>query len=58
MRLEIELGFDDKLVLPIHYNNIVQGFIYNNIEDEIFKTFLHEEGFQYGKRSFKLFTFS
>ncbi len=58
MRLELELGFDDKLVLPIHYNNIVQGFIYNNIEDEIFRTFLHEEGFQYEKRSFKLFTFS
>lgn len=58
MRLELEFGFDDRLVLPIHYNNIVQGFIYNNIEDDVFRTFLHEEGFQYEKRSFKLFTFS
>ncbi len=58
MRLELELGFDDRLVLPIHYNHIVQGFIYNNIEDDIFRTFLHDEGFQYEKRSFKFFTFS
>lgn len=58
MRLELELGFDGSMVLPIHYNNIVQGFIYRNIEDDIFRSFLHDEGFKYEKRNFKLFTFS
>lgn len=48
----------DNLKLPIHYNNIVQGFIYKNISDDSFREFLHEKGFEYEKRTFKLFTFS
>ncbi|SHH62399.1 CRISPR-associated endoribonuclease Cas6 [Caloranaerobacter azorensis DSM 13643] len=58
MRLSIEFSFKDKLVLPIHYNHILQGFIYNNISDNAFRNFLHDEGYKYEKRSFKLFTFS
>jgi len=48
----------NNLKLPIHYNHIIQGFIYNNIKNRDFREFLHEEGFKKGKRSFKLFTFS
>ena len=43
--------------LPVHYNHILQAFIYDNISPEL-ATFLHEKGYIYGKRSFKLFTFS
>lgn len=48
----------DNLKLPIHYNHIVQGFIYKNIFDDNFREFLHEKGFELDGRSFKLFTFS
>lgn len=58
MRLKIELAFEDKLTLPIHYNHILQGFIYSNISDNAFRSFLHDEGYKHEKRSFKLFTFS
>jgi|LSQX01.3.fsa_nt_gb CRISPR-associated endoribonuclease Cas6 len=58
MRFKIELAFQGELTLPIHYNHILQGFIYNNISDDAFRQFLHDEGFKYERRNFKLFTFS
>jgi len=57
MRLTLEFGYDGILSLPIHYNYQVQGFLYGNITDEL-GAFLHDEGFVYGKRRFKMFTFS
>lgn len=48
----------DNLMLPIHYNHIIQGFIYKNIFDDNFREFLHEKGFELEGKSFKLFTFS
>ncbi len=48
----------NNLKLPIHYNHILQGFIYKNIFDDNFREFLHEKGFQLDGKSFKLFTFS
>ena len=58
MRLICEFGFDGILTLPIHYNHLLQGFIYKNLTDDALRTFLHEVGFQKGKRSYKLFTYS
>uniref|UniRef100_A0A7J3SKB8 CRISPR-associated endoribonuclease n=1 Tax=Fervidicoccus fontis TaxID=683846 RepID=A0A7J3SKB8_9CREN len=43
--------------LPQQYNHLVQAAIYNSISPAL-SNFLHEKGFLYGKRSFKLFTFS
>lgn len=45
------------LVLPIHYNYMLQSFIYRNL-DRIYSYFLHNFGFIYGNRKFKLLTFS
>lgn len=45
------------IILPINYNYLIQAAIYNSISQE-FSKFLHDKGFLYGKRSFKLFTFS
>lgn len=42
---------------PQHYNHMVQAAIYKNISPA-FSRFLHERGFIYGKRTFKMFTFS
>jgi CRISPR/Cas system endoribonuclease Cas6 (RAMP superfamily) len=55
MHLILELRSEKKIVLPVHYNHILQGFIYNTINSEL-ADFLHREG--YGeKRKFKLFAF-
>ncbi|WP_048602193.1 CRISPR-associated endoribonuclease Cas6 [Rubeoparvulum massiliense] len=47
-----------QLTLPIHYHEIVQGFFYRSIQDFDLAHFLHEIGFVYEKRVYKLFTFS
>jgi len=57
MRISLELYSEKKLLLPVHYNYIIQGFIYKNITDSLRK-FLHNKGFMFEKRSFKMFTFS
>lgn len=57
MRIKLTFSSPQKLVLPIHYNRQVQGMIYNNISCEL-ANFLHDEGFLFGERSFKLFCFS
>ncbi|OAG28555.1 CRISPR-associated endoribonuclease Cas6 [Thermodesulfatator autotrophicus] len=47
----------EKFSLPVHYNHLVQAFIYSFL-DETLAHFYHEKGYTYGKRRFKLFTFS
>ena len=46
-----------EIILPIDYNHMVQAVIYSQLDDEVAE-FLHEEGFQKEKRTYKLFTFS
>lgn len=48
---------EEKLILPLQYNHMVQGMIYNLLNDNL-SSFLHDEGFLKGNRSFKMFTFS
>jgi len=58
--LRLTLGMtpvDSELVLPIHYNHLVQGLIYRVLDSRV-ATFLHNRGFKRGSRSFRLFTFS
>lgn len=47
----------NELILPIHYNYLVQAALYNSIDQELAE-FLHQKGYIEGKRSFKMFTFS
>jgi len=46
-----------QIALPVHYNHLVQGMIYRSL-DRALRQWLHQEGFTYQKRKFKLFTFS
>lgn len=57
MRFQVSFISDKEILLPIHYNSAVQGMIYNNISEELSKH-LHDSGYLYGQRAFKLFTFS
>ncbi len=47
----------NKIILPIHYNSLVQGMIYKLLREDL-SEFLHERGFQNENRVFKMFTFS
>ena len=58
MRLSIRIEPPSgQLTLPVHYNHLVQAMLYRSL-DEALAQWLHEEGFPYGKRRFKFFTFS
>ncbi|SFI00774.1 CRISPR-associated protein, Cas6 family [Tindallia magadiensis] len=57
MRMEITLKSEKPLNLPIHYNYYLQGMIYRHISEEL-ADFLHNEGFTFEKRKFRLFCFS
>lgn len=59
MRIKIILENinDERIKFPVHYNHLLQSFIYQNIGEELAE-FLHERGFEYGKRKFKMFVFS
>ncbi|MCX8153611.1 MAG: CRISPR-associated endoribonuclease Cas6 [Candidatus Bathyarchaeota archaeon] len=43
--------------MPTDYNYLIQATIYSNVSRELAE-FLHDKGFLFGKRRFKLFTFS
>lgn len=58
LRLCLSLrGKNGGLFLPIHYNRLIQGAIYENISKDL-AGFLHDRGYAYGSRRFKFFTFS
>ena len=57
MIVKIRLKGEKLLELPKSYNHILQAFFYKNMDKEL-ATFLHDIGYPYGKRRFKLFTFS
>ncbi len=58
MRIRIELSSASKqMVLPESYNYLLQSYIYTSISTVLAKK-LHDNGWKYGKRRFKMFTFS
>lgn len=57
MRFEIIFDSDQPIRLPIQYNHAIQGMIYKHLEHE-YSTQLHNNGYTYQNRSFRLFTFS
>lgn len=58
MRITIEFNSENEVILPIHYNYILQGFLYKNLTDKDYLDFLHESGYQLENKRFKLFTYS
>lgn len=57
MRIKVELTGEKSIILPVGFNSIIQAVIYSFFSKESAK-WLHEKGFKYENRSFKLFTFS
>jgi len=58
VRLKLKfLSEEDYIQLPLHHNTTLQGMLYKSLPPPL-SAFLHEIGFFYNRRSFKLFTFS
>jgi len=58
MRIKISYESKEKgLLLPLHYNYYLESLIYHTFSKEV-ATILHDEGFAFDKRRFRLFTFS
>lgn len=58
MKMTITLeGIGDQIQLPLQYNQFIQAALYQLL-DPIYANFLHEEGYTYEKRQFRLFSFS
>lgn len=59
MQLRLYFSFPGRLSLPLGYNHILQGFIYNILRDAPdYSDFLHNHGYLDEDRPFKLFVFS
>lgn len=58
MRIKIILESQaGEVSLPVHYNYLVQSLIYKTFSEDLAQK-LHDVGFKFEKRTFKLFTFS
>ncbi len=57
MRIKIRFTCNGSLIVPYSYNEIIQGWIYRHLQETL-AVFIHDEGFKYENRRFKLFTFS
>ncbi|MEZ0536495.1 CRISPR-associated endoribonuclease Cas6 [Caldicellulosiruptoraceae bacterium PP1] len=59
MRLKINLTIpNNQLSLPIHYNHILHATILNWINDEVYSRYIHDIGWSYQNRHYKMYTFS
>ncbi len=57
MRIKIGLDGTEKIVLPVGFNKYLQALIYTHL-DKTDANWLHEQGFIFKKRHFRLFVFS
>lgn len=57
IHLEIYLKSEQPVQLPIHYNHIIQAVILNSFDSDLAK-FLHNKGYRFNERTFKMYTFS
>jgi CRISPR-associated endoribonuclease Cas6 len=57
MLAKLSLSSEKPIILPSNYNEVLQGFIYRNVEPRLASA-LHDQGFISNGRAFKLFTFS
>lgn len=59
MQLEVSVILPEPLVLPMNYNHIVQSMIYRALSAmPDYSEFIHEYGYVFEKRQYKMFQFS
>ena len=59
MQLHLHFQLNEPITLPVNYNHILQGIIYNAVFANYpnYADRLHDEGAMYGNRTYKNFTF-
>lgn len=58
MRIRVLMKLEEPLVLPIHYNHIIQAVILGWLNEKNYRRYVHDEGYEYNNRRYKLYTFS
>lgn len=58
MRANINLRLNKSLELPIQYNHILHAVLLKWINDNEYQKFIHDTGYEYNNRRYKLYTFS
>lgn len=59
MQLLIKHKMESELTLPIGYHHIIQSIIYRNMKGQNYlSNFVHNEGYVYKERQYRMFTFS
>jgi CRISPR-associated endoribonuclease Cas6 len=58
MRILLRLHSDAPLELPMNYQEYLIGFMYKNIRDKKYRSFLHNEGYTFQGKTYKHFAFS
>ena len=58
MLCKISFSSDSQIHLPTSYNYIIQSILYKFINEESYANFMHNQGYIFNNRSYKLFSFS
>lgn len=58
MRIIVKLSCEENIKLPLSYNYYLQSLIYRLISDKDYAEFIHDTGFVYDNRKFRMFSFS
>ncbi|MFX0548653.1 CRISPR-associated endoribonuclease Cas6 [Hathewaya histolytica] len=58
MRIKINFRSRGKVVLPIQYNHIIQACLLKWLNEENYQKFIHNTGYKYENRQFKMYSFS
>ncbi len=58
MRINILFKSENPIVLPTQYNHIIQAMILKWINEENYSKFIHDHGYEYNGRKYKMYTFS
>lgn len=58
MKYKLTFKLNRDLILPIKYNHLLQAGLLNYLINKEYQGFVHDQGFYYGKRNYKLVNFS
>ena len=58
MRAYITMKIEKPLILPMQNNHIIQAIILKWIGDDAYRKYIHDKGYEYKSRRYKMYTFS
>ncbi len=58
MQFKINFESNQDIILPFQYNHILQASLLSALDDQEYAHFVHDVGYKYEKRVYKLYTFS